>query len=927
MDVNGSRYHLVLGPTDWLGGTPAPRPVEFADGALQLRRLPPALDGAAAVPQASSFRGAAADRYGNIYSIAGDGGSIRFLGGDWRASRPFWPAPPGTAPEAAALSDGQFTVATPAPLPATALRGIAVTAGHYLVVGSETLPGLLVFDLFGGGAPTPVRWPKAIPFAPFDLAATDDGGVWVLDRVNRRLWRLDRSLQVIAAAVDPGVAAFQPVDGSPGLERICDNAAISAGSAVSLPEVGAPQAVESLPDGSVIVLDGAGTPSVVHRYADGLHVGQAALEATAATLPPGSAPFAVSAIDMAFLPGEAGSPRRVHGTLYAVAADNRQAFAFDLIATPLRFDLTILPRLYPLREVTGSGLLRARGRIRYSAGDRWPVLAEYPQGKYERRGLLELPAAPNPPFDGKEPACLWHRVLIDGCIPPDARVEVESRASDDLSELGSLPWSQEPAPYLRQDDSELPFHRTYSSRKDGVGTWELLLQRAQGRYLQLRLVLTGRGRTTPRLRALRVYYPRFSYLTQYLPAAYRDDAESGSFLDRFLANVEGINTTIEGRIAAVQGYFDPRIVPGEFLPWLAAWLGVGLEATWNERTRRLFLANAARLFTERGTARGLVRAVRLGLDPCPDAVLDERADRSDIFTVRIVENFRLRRAPGVTFGDPTDLQGPGSTTDQSTWTPALGAEPLHTAFRKFLQIRHGSAASLQAVWGHSLTGFDDPALRLPAVRPGGARAADWTAFVRGAIGFTYAPVDDGDETLYREYLARTYRFAGAVNRAYGLQGGAALASFADIPRTLWARLKEALPAGGTMLSDWIAFVSQVVPTSRNAHRFTVLIPVTPEDSVDTQTRKRDLADRIVTREKPAHTAHEVRLYWGLFRVGEARLGFDTLLGPGSRSVALTLGRDPLGSGHLGFRDAERYPDRRLLATATASCTDPELQLC
>ena len=53
----------------------------------------------------------------------------------------------------------------------------------------------------------------------------------------------------------------------------------------------------------------------------------------------------------------------------------------------------------------------------------------------------------------------------------------------------------------------------------------------------------------PRLHALRIYYPRFSYLTRYLPGVYQEDAVSASFLDRFLANVEGTNTAIEDRIA------------------------------------------------------------------------------------------------------------------------------------------------------------------------------------------------------------------------------------------------------------------------------------------------------------------------------------------------------------------------------------------
>ncbi len=79
----------------------------------------------------------------------------------------------------------------------------------------------------------------------------------------------------------------------------------------------------------------------------------------------------------------------------------------------------------------------------------------------------------------------------------------------------------------------------------------------------------------------------------------------------------------------------------------------------------------------------------------------------------------------------------------------------------------------------------------------------------------------------------------------------------------------------------------------------MLLPVRiGEDAPADHEARRALATRVVALQKPAHTVFDVRFFWSAFRVGEARLGHDTVIDLGSRSPAL-LTPLVLGRGHLG----------------------------
>jgi phage tail-like protein len=911
MDANGTHLHLLLGRDDWAQCTDDHGRLlaslwdaspSAADGATLYWdqehneiTLQPQLFQFMAAPQdrppvLADRRGAGRDRFGNWYWIAESRRELLVNSAGTGSTSHFWSAADGVACEVAArFGDFQPRETRPAPTPAQ-LSGLAVTEDHYLVVGTLDPAGLLLFDLHAGGPPQQVLWPQTVPFVPFDMAPRPGGGVWILDRDHRCYWALDRYFRVIPQdqaemTVEPEqLDDFQPVDREITRRTPARTfpSGITLGAASPLAGYD-PIAIEALPDGTVLILDrhpGAAF-SQVYRYRFGQQVGEpVSTEAVLDVVEDGTQPdFHLLGHDFAFVPEHTGAGGKVLDRLYIAGAEGNQTFAFHLSQHDEQLVLEALTQFLPMRLFGGKGLVAAGNEVYYDFDDRWIPLVAQRRPRYVAEATLETPLQePRHAFDGGEPDCVWHRLMLDGCLPPDTEVRVWSRAANDESSLASTAWQAEPRLYLRSDGSELPFMQRRTAAGDG--TWELLLQGARGRYLQLRLRLTGNARTTPRLRALRVYYPRFSYLEHYLPAVYREESEPASFLERWLANLEGFYTAIEDKIAAAQILFDVRSAPSETLTWLACWFGVALDPAWDDARRRLFIEHAMDFFQYRGTIRGLQMALRLALDECADATIftDRPALPRRSSGIRIVEKFRTRRTPGVVFGDPTDLGAPQLAVQTDRWLPAQGGSVLNRRYTDFREPPGLVPGQL---------------IEFPTTAPtDAAEAAAWQQFALSTLGFVPSATS-ADLRRWQDFLRRRYRRIEALNDAYLLSGSSRLAAFTQV------QLPERLPPDGAPLLDWYQFEGVVLAMHRTAHRFTVLLPVprTRAQQPAIPQQQLDLARRIGELEKPAHTVFDLRFYWAMFRIGEVRLGEDTLLDRGSRAPEL-MPSMVLGQGYL-----------------------------
>lgn len=922
MDVNGTRLHLLLGRDDWQRSIVAPMDPDVCYDerreTIGLRPrpfvFPTRTDAKRLVPE--DRRGADIDRFGNRFWIGADRRSIRAVGATSANPFTWWPAAvdeDGTAP--AAL----FAECEPAETSLTELAGAVITTDQYLVVGTlgrtgesgeSTGAGLLVFDLAGGGPPVSLHWPGPIGVRPVDMARRPNGGIVVLDAPTTgppRLWYLDQHFQLSDLGSGTTAAGesspFAPADASaprsPTPVRNTRDLGLATESCAVVLDLLAPVSVDALPDDTVLVLEPTGVTGhpEVSRWSCGVPV------PFALRLAPGEPETEFSFVctdqhsnahdvlagtvghDIVLVPPAVGSDALAR--LFMVDDRGDQAFEFNVHDDGAE----LVPNYHPLRLFSGKALLSDGSAAYYDLGDRWYPIPTRPVDRFASDAVVML--APDLPggrgFDAGAPRTVWHRLVFDAVIPAGCAIGVETRTADDLTVLEHQTWRHEPSPYLRGNGSEIPYHRyPDGTPSTGQGSWELLFQRAVGRFLQLRLTLSGDGRRTPRIWAVRVHFPRFSYLEQYLPAIFREDRESASFLDRYLANVEGMYTTLEGQITNVQRLVDPSTLDAEFLPWLASWIGATVEPDWDDARTRLFVRHAAQMFTRRGTSRGMIEAIRLATHPCPGDEIFESATAVDAFDVRIVEAFRTRSVPGVVFGDPNDLAGPRLSPSTPRWTLDDGGSQLLARWRRFHAARHGTGAR---------TTF--PVLTPADTMP----AADWHDFVRGELDVTYADVGSGEDlAVYRSFLEQRYRRIDDYRSAWNLTG-AGPSNFETVT------FPGALPADGAPLQDWIMFVSSVLPTRSAAHRATVLVPIRLEDSDEERLQRLGRVQRVVEVERPAHTLVDVRPYWAALRVGEARVGFETIVGEGGRYVDLVLGSGRLAHAATPGGRTWRLDDR------------------
>ena len=188
--------------------------------------------------------------------------------------------------------------------------------------------------------------------------------------------------------------------------------------------------------------------------------------------------------------------------------------------------------------------------------------------------------------------CQWHRVRVDAEQPAGTVITV------------------------RLATTAGPTHRPGDEHWQALppGAVDVLVRQPPGRYLHVKVELSGDGRKTPVVRSVRADFDVATSLDR-LPAVYQA-GPAAEFTRRFLSLFDASLGELDEAIGLASLLLDPHGVPDHVLPALAARVGVRADPAWPpDRLRRLLTA-WPRLAPLLGTSQGLRRlvAVVYGID-------------------------------------------------------------------------------------------------------------------------------------------------------------------------------------------------------------------------------------------------------------------------------------------------------------------------
>lgn len=213
-------------------------------------------------------------------------------------------------------------------------------------------------------------------------------------------------------------------------------------------------------------------------------------------------------------------------------------------------------------------------------------------------------------LDSRQTEMSWHRLRIRGNEKQGAAFRLSIYAGnqrcfvfrDEKTDLED---------FIRCEAVPLEEKLQYLSpwlQKQAAGQDEMLLHEVKGRYLWF-VIEIYRQQDMEGIFDIQIFFPGQSWM-KYLPEIYQK-ADEDSFLERYLGIFQTIYEDLNDAIRQMPQNFDVETAQGDYLVWLAKWLGIEDSYIWSEKQLRQLLYNGVSLYKRRGTRGGLKDFVAL----------------------------------------------------------------------------------------------------------------------------------------------------------------------------------------------------------------------------------------------------------------------------------------------------------------------------
>jgi phage tail-like protein len=246
-----------------------------------------------------------------------------------------------------------------------------------------------------------------------------------------------------------------------------------------------------------------------------------------------------------------------------------------------------------------------------------------------------------PALDTETASGTWLRAEVMGRLPEGATLAMRwaSTADDGLRRVvETILTDRSRSPSARLDAAGLLLNWTPKSGAfTYVGTardpgdtgpvpfesFAFPLHQAEGPILWVDLQLRSNGETAvdPEVKSLVVYHEAQSLMDD-LPAIYRGDGDRDSTLRRLVGVIEATTQDIDRAIGNLAERLDPARTPAEWLPDLAAMLGLPFHEALSAEMQRRLVRAAAAVLRGRGTRAGLLAMLGALFPDRPIRVMD-----------------------------------------------------------------------------------------------------------------------------------------------------------------------------------------------------------------------------------------------------------------------------------------------------------------